>query len=212
MCDTSKADALLVLETFDSNSDVLGSAVNQQVNAILNGVPPPPPLKQIRMNVVGSWRLYDPYNQKIIDQYQSTSFLTFDAGAGIIAIPPPDALPKTAYHAGAEYVQRFFPQYYYVKRDMYKRGKGKEKQEFLRAFRRSEMSKWEEAVEVWKPLTKSSNRKNAGRACLNMAVANEVLGNVEVALSWAQEAYVDYGDKIAKEYQGYLKYRLQVEY
>ena len=41
ICDSTKADALLVLETFDSNSDILAGVVTDQVNAILNGNPPP---------------------------------------------------------------------------------------------------------------------------------------------------------------------------
>lgn len=47
---------------------------------------------QIRVNVVAFWRLYDPVNKKIIDQYQSASYLTFNTN-GLVNIPPPEALP-----------------------------------------------------------------------------------------------------------------------
>ena len=72
---------------------------------------------------------------------------------------------------------------------MYKRGKGYEKHEFLRAFRKSEVADWQGAVEVWTQLAKSSNWRNAGRACLNLAVANEVLGKNADALLWARKAW-----------------------
>lgn len=212
ICDSTKSDALLVLETFDSNSDLVTGAVTEQVNAILNGSPPPPPLHQVRMNVISSWRLYDPYLEKILDQYQTTSFLTFDGGSSPIAIPPPEALPQTAYNTGMEYIERFLPGYYNVRRDMYKRGKGKDKSEFLRAFRKSEVADWEEAMKVWEPLTRSSNRRNAGRACLDMAVANEVLGKPQEALKWAKKSYEDYGITIARDYQNQLKERIRLEY
>lgn len=212
LCDSTKADALLVLETFDSNSDILANTVNTAVNSVLTGTPPPPPLHQVRMNVYCYWRLYDPVNQKIIDQYQSTSFLTFDGGGSAIAIPPPGALSQTAYHAGEEYIQRFLPNYYYVNRSLFKRGKGADKQRFLTAFRKSEVADWEGALLAWEPLTKSNNRTNAGRACLNMAVAYEVLGKTDQAIIWAKKGYEDYGNKLARDYQNQLQYRLRYEY
>jgi hypothetical protein len=74
------------------------------------------------------------------------------------------------------------------------------------------VANWEGAAEVWKPLTKSKNNTNAGRACLNMAVANEVLGKQEEALEWAKKAYEDYGIKLARDYQNQLKERIRMEY
>lgn len=212
ICDSTKADALLVLETFDSNSDVILSNVVNQVNSVIAGnTNVPPPVNQVRMNVICFWRLYDPKNEKIIDQYQSTSYLTFNASGPGINLPPPDALPRTAYEAGQQYIQRFIPGYYYVKRDMYKRGKGSDKQQFLAAFRRSEVSDWEGASQIWTQLANSKNRTNAGRACLNMAVACEVLGKTELAKEWAMKSYTDYGNKIGREYANILKDRLRVE-
>ena len=164
------------------------------------------------MNVLSNWRLYDPVNQKIIDQYQGTDYMTFDVANSAAFMTPPDALPKTAYFAGEEYIERFLPSYYYVRREMYKRGKGKDKKEFLRAFRKSEVANWEGAMEVWKELSKSHRSVNAGRACLDVAVCYEVLGNINEAMVWAKKAYEDYGNKLALEYQKQLRYRLDVEY
>jgi hypothetical protein len=209
ICDSSKADALLVLETFDSNSGLLATNVNNQINAVITGNAPPPPNLEIRMNVQSFWRLYDPESKKIIDEYTNTNYLTFNGGG--LNIPPPDALPKTAYNAGEQYIERFLPGYYYVKRDMYKRGKRSEKQQFKTAFRKTEVANWEGAMEVWTPLTKSNNRKNAGRACLNMAVACEVLGKTNDAFTWAKKAYEDYGNKLGRDYANKLKYRLNYE-
>ncbi len=208
ICDSSKVDALLVLETFDSNSDLVSSAIANGVNAVVNGTAPSPVVNQIRMNVICFWRMYDPVNQKIIDEYQSTSYLTFDG----TRVPPPEALPQTAYQAGKEYIQRFLPNYYYVRREMYKRGKGKDKQAFLAAFRKSEVADWEAALVAWQELAKSRNRKNAGRACLDIAVSYEVLGKTDQALIWAKKAYEDYGNKMARAYQNELSYRIRFEY
>jgi hypothetical protein len=211
ICDSTDSDVLLVLEMFDSNSDIVLSAVTNQINSVLAGstnVTPPP--NQIRMNVVCYWRMYDPRTKSIIDQFQSTNYLTFNT-TGIVNIPPPEALPQTAYAAGEHYVYRFFPGYYYVKRDMYKRGKGQFKQQFLVGFRKSEVANWEGAYQVWLDIADKSSGKNAGRACLNLAVACEVLGRTKEALSWAKKSYEDYGNKLGRDYANKLKYRIRIE-
>lgn len=211
ICDSTKADALLVLEMFDSNSDLLLSGLNNQINNVISGtLEVPKPNNQIRMNVISYWRMYDPKNQKIIDQYQTNNFMTFNS-SGILNLPPPEALPQTAYTSGEQYVDRFLPGYYYVKRDMYKRGKGSFKKQFKTAFRKSEVANWEGAAEVWTNIAKNASPKNAGRACLNLAVAYEVLGKTEEAFAWAKKSYEDYGNKLGREYANKLKYRLNVE-
>jgi len=206
ICDSLKADALLVLEMFDSNSDMAQTVVSNVVNTIANG---PQPVR-IKMNVSAYWRLYDPYEQQIVDQFQSTDFMYFDL-ANPLQPPPLDALPKTAYYSGQQYIQRFLPTYYSVRRTLYKRGKGSEKQAFKRAYRKAEVADWQGAAEEWTSLTKSYRNKNAGRACLDLAVAYEVLGNAHEAFIWAQKAYEDYGNKTAREYANHLKFRLQYE-
>jgi hypothetical protein len=211
ICDSTHSDVLLVLEMFDSNSDLLTTTINNQINDVLSGkVKPPTPPSQIRMNVLSFWRMYDPRNETIIDQFQSTNYLTFNTSPPLFA-PPPEALPRTAYSAGEEYVERFLPGYYNVKRDMYKRGKGSFKPQFLAAFRKSEVANWEGAYASWLEIAQRSNGKNAGRACLNLAVACEVLGKYEEALSWAKKSYEDYGNKIGREYANKLKYRVDIE-
>ncbi len=211
ICDSTGADALLVLEMFDSNSDILVGAITNQVNNVLSGntnVPAPP--NQIRMNVVSYWRMYDPNKKIIIDQYQSTSYLIFNTN-GYVNIPPPEALPQTAYAAGEKYVYRFLPGYYTVKRDLYKRGKGSFKQQFKAGFRKSEVANWKGAYEVWLDIANKASGRNAGRACLNLAVACEVLGNTKEALGWAKKSYEDYGNKLGREYANKLKYRINIE-
>ncbi len=112
ICDSSKANALLVLEMFDSNSDIILSSVSNQINSVISGtLDTPKPPNQIRMNVISYWRLYDPTTEKIIDQYQTTNYLTFNT-TGLLNLPPPDALPQTAYATGEQYVERFIPGYY----------------------------------------------------------------------------------------------------
>lgn len=209
ICDSTQADALLVLETFDSNTDLLLSTATEQVTSILTGDPSKPSVPdQIRMNVVGYWRLYDPDSKTIIDQFQHTFYMMFHTEN---RLPPPEALHETAYAAGQEYIRRFLPGYYTVKRDLYKKAKGASKHKFKAGFRRAEVANWQGAIDIWSEMVESVKRKTAGRACLNIAVAHEVLGNTDLALEWAQKSYEYYNDKLGREYAKILLRRKSLE-
>ena len=208
ICESEGADALLVLEIFDSNTDLLLSTATDQIASILSSGSAKPVLPgQINMNVVSYWRLYDPDTKKIIDQYQHNSDMTFDTNGGL----PPHALSETAYASGRAYIQRFLPGYYVVKRDLYKRTSGSAKRQFKAGYRRAEVANWQGAIEIWDELSDHGKRKTVGRACLNIAVANEVLGNTDIALEWAQRSYEYYDDKLGRRYAKILLKRRSIE-
>ncbi|MBS1634920.1 MAG: hypothetical protein JST26_03290 [Bacteroidetes bacterium] len=210
LCDSLHSDVLLVLEMFDSNSNLLQSAVASEVVQIATTGNSNPPPVQVRMTVNSYWRLYDPYHEQILDEFRSSNYMNFNVSSPL-SPPPPEALQQTAYQAGIEYIQRFLPTYYNVRRDMYKRGKGRDKLAFKRAFRKAEVADWNAAAEDWTKLAKSHKRRNAGRACLNLAVAYEVLGQTSKALEWARKAYEEYNNKIARNYVDNLRFRLRYE-
>jgi len=198
ICSKEGADALLVLETFDSNSDLMVSAARDQVAAIITtGAPKPVVPARVTVNVASYWRLYDPENQRIIDQYQHNSYMTFDTRGGLL---PPHALPEAAYEAGRAYMDRYLPGFYKVRRRLYQRTSGHAKHLFRAGYRCSEVADWQGATDFWMELTNHPRRKTAGRACLNMAVASEVSGHYEDALGWAKRSYQVYNDKLGREY------------
>ena len=209
ICDAAGADALLVLENFDSNSDLLRSTVTEQVSSVIvTGKPSMQLPTQTRVDIKSYWRLYDPYTKTITDQYQQTYFMDFNLVNGL---PPINALSETAYAAGEDYINRFLPGYYKVKRDMYNKGKGKDKQQFDAGWRSTEVAKWNDAIAIWKDIAENTSSKSAGRASLNIAVAYEVLGDTELALQWAQRAYKNYGDKLSRDYAKILLRRKKFE-
>jgi len=209
ICEKEEAYVLLVLETFDSNTDLLATATTEQISSIIStGRPKTTPPSQVSMNVTAYWRLYDPGTRKIVDQYQHNSNMSFNTVGGV---PPPDALPRAAYDAGRAYIDRYLPGSYRVKRKLYKRTSGPAKQQFKAGYRRTEVANWNGAIELWEPLTEGTKRKTAGRACLNMAVANEVLGHTEPALDWAQKSYEFYNDKLGRDYAKILLRRKRIE-
>jgi hypothetical protein len=209
ICEKETADALLVLETFDSDTDLMKKVAVNQVTAILaTGKPVLRAPGKVNMNVASFWRLYDPDTKTVIDQYQHNSHTSFSLVAGL---PPAGALPSMAYDAGQAYVNRFLPSFYNVRRELYKKGSGSSKHLFKTGYRRAEVSNWEGAIEVWDQLKEDPKRKAAGRACLNIAVGHEVLGDTDEALKWAQRSYEYYGDKLGREYSKILLRRKRIE-
>ena len=61
---------------------------------------------------------------------------------------------------------------------------------------------------LWEKETASSSSKIAGRACYNMAIINEINGDLNSALKWAQKSYEDYNNKLAIRYVRILENRL----
>ena len=209
ICRKEGADLLLVLETFDSNTDLLIKTTTEQISSIIaTGRPKASPPSQVSMNVAAYWRLYDPGTRRIVDQYQYNGNVTLNTNGGVL---PPDALPRTAYDAGRAYIDRYLPSSYRVKRELYKKTGGTAKHQFKAGYRRTEVANWDGALELWVPLTEDPKRKTAGRACLNVAVANEVLGHTVPALDWAQKSYELYNDKLGRDYAKILLQRKRIE-
>jgi hypothetical protein len=209
ICEAEGTDALLVLETFDSNTDLLLTTATEQAAAIISTGSPKASLPAtLNVNVVCYWRLYHPGTRSIIDQYQHSTYLSFETNGGL---PPPTALPETAYSAGVAYINRFLPGFYVERRDLYKRTSGSAKHQFIAGYRRAEVANWQGAMEIWEGLSDHPKQKTAGRACLNIAVANEVLGNTDLALDWAKKSYEFYDDKLGRSYSKILLRRKSFE-
>lgn len=195
MCNSSDTDALLVLEMFDSNSDMF---------SLPNILSPKPVNNERNFNVLMYWRLYDPSIKKIIDQYECSRQITFHVGENVLGVPP-KALYGAAYSGGQEYIERFLPGHFIENRLIFKRGKGADKQSFKMANRHVETNDWEGAADLWEEILKHDNFKNQGRACLNMAVYFEQAGNIDAAIEWARKAYVDYNVKAGRDYEYALR-------
>jgi hypothetical protein len=123
------------------------------------------------------------------------------AAAGLIGRK--DAVNQVSNKAGREYAMRILPYQIRVSRDYYVKGTDN----FKIAKRRAQMGKWDEAGELWEKETNNSSGKIAGRACYNMAIINEINGDLNTALGWAQKAYEDYNNKLALDYVRILENR-----
>ena len=60
---------------------------------------------------------------------------------------------------------------------------------------------------LWQKETNNPSSKVAGRACYNMAIINEINGDIDKAIQWAQKSYENYNNKLALHYVNILKDR-----
>ncbi len=106
--------------------------------------------------------------------------------------------------AGHGYALRLIPFELRVMRDYFVKGN----YNFKIAKRKAQTGKWDEAGLLWEKETTNPKPEIAGRACHNMGIINEINGDVDAALSWAQKAYEDYNIRKSLEYTRILENRL----
>ncbi len=75
----------------------------------------------------------------------------------------------------------------------------------------ADVGQWSDAIVTWKEGIGRSKSKTAGKLTYNIAVAYEVLGDLAMAKEWANKAYVNYGNKTARDYASSLNYRIRQE-
>lgn len=210
ICKDNGADALLVLETFDSNAS---HNVNSKTNTkTVEG-------KQVSyleffahlgIAINAGWRIYEPKNKKIIDQNVYVDAMNWDQkGAtekeAVGHLPSQrNATMDAGYYAGQQYAKRISPTWVWVNRMYYTKGNDALKKAKLKV----KVNNWNEAAELWQNALKDPNQKVSGRAAYNLALASEMDGKLDIAIEWAKKAYSDYGNKAGRSYTNVLYKRL----
>lgn len=209
ICSETKTDALFSLEKFDTDTKVNYSSKKADVKTPLGNIPGLEHEVDVETIVKTGWRIYDPASRQILDEYIYQESIV-STGRGINPIYAISALTgrkeavnEVSNKAGHGYAFRIIPYRLRVKRDYYVKGTSN----FKIARRKAQMGKWDEAGELWKKDTDNSKMKIAGRAAYNMAILNEINGDLDSALQWAQKAYEDYNNKLAPEYVRILENR-----
>lgn len=212
ICKNNGVDVLFVLEVFDTQLRVVPLTSPTKVNTVVDVINN---VANAQANIITTvktgWRLYDPVNKVLLDEFPGMEEMTVTANAATAVntveamLGRKEAIKQSANRQGRMYSERLIPYWITLTRDYYVKGSGN----FKMAKRRAQTGNWDGAGELWLRETTSSRRKIAGRACYNMAILNEINGDLDEAIRWAQKAYVDYNNKLALRYVNMLKYRKQ---
>jgi len=216
ICNKYRVDALVVLETFDSNISISVERKLRKKKIKLKGtdkkktVMVPIYYADLYLDVNTGWRIYDPSNGSIIDMNSfldrkawSTTGKTKDRA--LYALPTKrEAINLSGYNSGLQYGRRISPTWISVYRDFYVKGDPKleEAKRYVKA------DDWAGAIRIWKSLLKNSEPKIAGRAAYNLAFAAELKGKFEQAYRWAEMSYKKFGNSRALTYMRKLQNRI----
>lgn len=211
LCTENKLDVLFVLEYYDTDTRADYQLTTMTVPNNL-GIKARVPAHNVSLNttIKNGWRIYDAGNRLLLDEFHFYGELMFN-GQGInpvraieAVIGRKDAVLQESSNQGRSYAFRIRPFNKRIARDYYVRGT----ENFKIGKRRAQTGDWDGAAALWKADVTHPKSKMAGRACFNMAISNEINGNLEGAMDWVAKSYSDYGDKNALRYLNTLKYRV----
>ncbi|MEZ4885421.1 MAG: DUF6340 family protein [Chitinophagales bacterium] len=213
LCQQYNADALVALEAYDT--DILQNCDPREIKSKdKEGNTKIETRYDARLStdVKLAWRMYDPKNQQIIDEFTVAEGLDWkesgDTHDGAINRLPNRqfTVNETSAAAGGAYGMRIAPIWITVERTYFKDHKKTPQMENANRF--AKVGNWKSAASQWQILVNSTDKELAGKAAYNMAVANEVEGKLSSALEWAEMSYTQFGNKKAKSYIQTLRQRI----
>ncbi|MFH2094553.1 MAG: DUF6340 family protein [Bacteroidota bacterium] len=210
ICKENSVDAIFVLSFYDTDATVAYSTKNVEIDGPLGvKVPAIETHASITTRIKAGWRIYDPEKKLIYDEF-IVNETAVSSGSGLNPMKAvsaimgrKEAVKQLSLAMGQNYAWRILPYWIRVSRDYFVRGTDN----FITAKRRAQTGNWDGAAELWLKETSSPERKVAGRACYNMAIINEINGDLDEAIKWASQSWADYGIKLALRYIDVLKYR-----
>lgn len=210
LCRNYGVDAIIVLESFDSDAVRVVSSPIKSVKTVEGRKVTVIEYKAtLRLNIRSGWRIYDVKRKKIIDEnvYNDEKIFTEKdvSEQGALGKLPSarEAVKAAGVHAGRGMGYRVSPMWVTVNRKYYtnKHDDFKEAKKLVKAGR------IDDAIDKWAALAKVQDPEIASRAAYNMALANEYKGNLQLALNWAEKSK-SLGMKEAHNYMLILNRRM----
>ena len=213
ICQKYGTDAILSLEFFDTDFSVINPAATavNTVQNILNG-------NGAEVEITGKataragFIMYYPAKRTIVyqDAYKQGKTWVQRSTNPVEAlgrlIKRNEALTEVSYYTGQSFAHDLVPLYFWEQRMMYISKKGRMSVGARQALTRD----WEGALNTWKEEYESNPKsKIRARAAYNMALAYEVLGDLQSAKSWVQKSYVEDGQDEALQYSNILEKRIR---
>ncbi|MBS9462136.1 hypothetical protein KIM67_06915 [Flagellimonas sp. 389] len=211
ICAENNVDVLFSLEFYDTDTqaDYQATIVNIPNDLGIKAKVPGHRVT-LRTLIKNGWRIYDSKSKQILNQFISNDEIV-SRGEGINPIKAVEAViarkegvMQVSNQLGTNYGLNLRQLHRRVARDYFVRGTDN----FIIAKRRAQTGDWDGAADLWNAEVENPKRKVAGRAYYNMAIINEINGDLQKAIDWASKSYSDYGTREALRYVNILRRRL----
>lgn len=212
LCEEYQVDVIFSLEFYDTDTKADYKIITMKLpNSFGIDVDVPAQEVTLATNIVSGWRIYDPQIKEVVDERLFNKNMVF-SGKGINPIKAVEAVAgrnetvqEYSRNLGIAYAKRLIPRTRRIARDYFVRGTDN----FKVAQRRAQAGDWDGAAELWQQELSNPDEKIAGRAHYNMAISNEINGELDKAIQFASKSYTDYRTNIALDYVNILKYRVR---
>lgn len=210
LCEKYNLDAIFSLASYETDTKVSVKKTKMEEHGFLREkITVPGHEITLETLIENGWRIYDPQNQQIIDEFTLNDRLVSSAKGrsplrALRSIENrTDSIVSKSKSSGSTYGLRLKPYELDVNRDYFVRGTDN----FVKADEKAKNGDWKAAAVLWKQETTNEKAKIRSKACYNMAVFNEVTDDLEVAIDWASKSITEFKNKDAQQYLEALKYR-----
>ncbi len=209
ICRIYNVDALILLETFDSNTNYKEGSKDVKRTKDGREYYEKVFMADLCIDVNSGWRIYDNKNKRIIDQNDYLDGKCWKGeGQNIAAAQKKLPAKRTAinqagFNSGQLYGFRISPNWIRVNRSYFTKGHDG----FKEAKKHVRYNNWESATSIWENLSGDADPKVAGRAVFNQALSAEMRGDLDLAIQYANRALKEYRIKEARQYIAILERR-----
>jgi len=203
LCNESETDAVISLEMLSYFYSRHKSSSGREIQPEAN------------VKIAAIWSVYTPKNDEPVDRYTHSEVIRwydYDTNNKDEKYKLPgrkDAISIASGIAAKNYSKRIVPYWAESSRELIVINNP----DFEKAVNLARNNKWKEAAQKWERFSGSANTKVAGVAALNLAIAQEMLGDPEKAAFWSDKSVtlLRNGEpgKIARDYAAIL-YRRKI--
>ncbi|MGB5371341.1 MAG: DUF6340 family protein [Flavobacteriaceae bacterium] len=211
ICEANDVEVLFSLEVYDTDTQVNYETAMVDIPNNL-GINASVPGHKVTLNTLikAGWRIYDPVTRSVLDEWLTNDHIT-SSGQGInpvraieAVIGRKEAVLQQSTYGGNRYAASIRPLSKRISREYFVRGTDN----FVMGKRRAQTGDWDGAAQLWEQDLDHPKSKVAGRAYYNMAISNEINGDLEKAMDLASRSYSDYNNRVALRYLNQLRYRM----
>lgn len=167
------------------------------------------------VNYYAIWRIYDPLNQTYIDEQIVIDSLFSEVSSSSYNRLIEDKLPKredlfkdVSYQIGNQYADMLAPKWIDITRKYF--ASGNDRLAISKYY--IDRGDWESPIILWTEISNEDDFKLAGRACYNLAFANEIKGDFLTANQWILKSIYNYKKlkSLPSEFKIVEKYTLEL--